>query len=88
MGAGFVVPVLAIVFGLSVVILAAVVASVLWGAARSAWGVARGWRSVSCPRGVMADIHMMSGDVTGCTVYSGKAPTCRRPCLTTLVHAA
>jgi hypothetical protein len=88
MSAGLILPVLAIVFVLAGVILTAVVSTLLWGTARAAWGVARGWRSVNCPRGVMADVRLVAGDVAGCSVYDGGAPVCRRPCLTKLAHAA
>ena len=87
MGAGLVIPILVVVFALAAIILAAVVSSLLYGAAQSAWGVAHGWQSVTCPRGVRADVQIRAHEVTGCSVYGGAAPTCRRPCLTKLAPA-
>ena len=88
MGAVFAIPFLTAVLVVAAVILAAVVASLLYGAAHAAWGVAHGWRSVNCPRGVLADVQVRARDVTRCSVYDGASPTCRRPCLTQLAHTA
>jgi hypothetical protein len=80
--AGLITVLLTTVFALAAGILVTVVSTLMYGGVRAAWQVAHGWRSVVCPpRDRTADVRLRSGEVTGCSLFGGDAPTCAHPCL-------